>query len=122
MQIKQIEGTAKNLAIILVVGPALGVANSFFEGEIHAWSDFPKALNHGGILAVAMAFAWIGMKSPWAGTFKTLVGSFMTTGPDGEKQQATVSASVPADSGATTMTINPSTQQVTVTEQKQDAK
>jgi hypothetical protein len=113
MQLKPIESVAKNLLIILIVGPALGVANAFFEGEIHAWADFGKALNHGGILAVAMAFAWIGMKSPWSGAFRTLVGSFLTVTAAGETQEAKVEASVPVDSNAT-MTVDATKQEVTV--------
>lgn len=117
MKFKPIESNAKNLLIILVVGPALGVANAFFEGEIHTWTDFPKALNHGAIMSVSMSFAWIAMKSPWAGTFKTLVGSFMSTNASGEMQESKVEASLPEGAGAATMTINPSTQEVTVKEQ-----
>lgn len=116
MQMKPIEGAAKNIVIILVVGCCLGIANSFLEGEIHAWRDYPRAADHAGVIAVGMAFAWIAMKSPWSGTFRTLVGSLFTTSPSGQVQEMKVEASIPTSAGPATMTINPNTQQITVKE------
>lgn len=117
MTLKPVEGTAKSIIVILVVGSCLAISNSFFEGQIHTWRDYFGAADHGAFISVGMVFAWIALKSPWSGTFRTLVGSIFTTSPTGQMQQTKVEASMPASAGAATMTINPNTQQITVKEQ-----
>lgn len=109
---KQIESTFWNMVIIMIGAPAAGIGLSFLNGEIHGWADLPKALDHGAFVGVMMAFAWLGMASPFSKKLRALLSSVRVSS-DGSTLEQRVE--IPADSTATA-TINPATQKITVTE------
>ena len=71
-KIPQISGPVKNVILILVMGPIGGVALASMGGELHSWSDIPKALNHGAFMSIGIAAGWIFLKSPWAADYQSL--------------------------------------------------
>lgn len=111
--IKQIESTVTNMVIILICAPAAGIGLSYLNGELHTFSDLPKALDHGLFVGVMMAIAWLGMASPFAGRFRTLVASVQT--PDG-KSMVQVSETQPTPGTSTTTTMDPKAGTVTIKE------
>lgn len=89
MQLAPIKNTLTNIMIIILIAPSLGVGMAWLNGELHMWEDIGKALYHGFFLAVCMAFAWVGMASPWAKQLRTLISSIRT-----EDGQATTETKV----------------------------
>jgi hypothetical protein len=119
MTLKPIAGIAKNIVIIFVIATATTIMNAYFGGTPPAWKEFPHLLGNGIRFGIGLACAWVAMESPWSRQFRTLVGSFVTTGPSGEPQETTLKATVPAaeSTGTTTMTLDPHTQQLTIKEE-----
>ncbi len=112
----QIKSTAANVIIILVIGPMAGCSLSYFNGELHTWTDIPKAIDHAMFASLLLAFGWIAMASPLGKRFQTLISAIRST-PSGEQQEMRVALDQPADhSKTTTATIDPNTQVVTIKE------
>jgi hypothetical protein len=112
---KQIKSTLINALIILFVAPLSVLGLTYLTGELHTWSDLPKALDHAFFASVLLTFGWIGMKSPLGIRARTLIQSLRTE-EDGVKKELNVSIPEPAaDSDKTrTTTIEPETQKVTI--------
>lgn len=78
MTIKQVQSVGGNLAAVASVAIAASVVNSYFDGELVDWAQFPHILRHASLFAVVCMFGWIVLKSPWAPQVRELIGLMST--------------------------------------------
>lgn len=75
MNIPQIKSTIINLCIILIGIPIAALGALYVGGELKTWSQIPSVLDHSLLAAVGAACGWLGMRSPFAARFTSLMVS-----------------------------------------------
>lgn len=115
MTIPQIQSAVKNVVLILTIAPAASVGLAFFNGDLRDWLALGKALEHGFFGAVCMGLGWIGMASPWAHQFRTMITSLRAE--DGQEMKVALSTPAVETGGTSTVTMDPVTAKVTIKEE-----